>query len=127
MVDAVAAAALQFRRHPDGRQSRHPLWEDRLNETDQRSNLEEGFILDHGKEALATSALDAEPQRILHMPGDTLIPFMLALGMLVLFQRSPHPQRSDSLHRRDRLCTGPGRLVLAAGESAGAEAGAWLS
>jgi cytochrome c oxidase subunit I len=65
--------------------SRHVLWEDRLNETDQRSNLEEGFILDHGKEALATSALDAEPQRILHMPGDTLIPFMLALGMLVLF------------------------------------------
>ena len=65
--------------------SRHVLWEERLNETDQRSNLEEGFILDHGKEALATSALDAEPQRILHMPGDTVIPFMLALGMLVLF------------------------------------------
>ena len=65
--------------------SRHMLWEDELGEPGERSNLEEGFILDHGKEALATSALDAEPQRILHMPDDTIIPFLLAAGMLVLF------------------------------------------
>jgi heme/copper-type cytochrome/quinol oxidase subunit 1 len=65
--------------------SRHMLWEDQLGEPGERSNLEEGFILDHGKEALATSALDAEPQRILHMPDDTIIPFLLAAGMLVLF------------------------------------------
>ena len=65
--------------------SRHPLWEDRLQESNQRSNLEEGFTLDHGKEALATSALDAEPQRILHMPEDTVLPFVLAVGLLVLF------------------------------------------
>jgi cytochrome c oxidase subunit I len=65
--------------------SRHMLWEDQLGEPGQRSNLEEGFILDRGKEALATTALDAEPQRILHMPEDTIIPFLLAVGMLVLF------------------------------------------
>jgi heme/copper-type cytochrome/quinol oxidase subunit 1 len=65
--------------------SRHMLWEDRLNEASERSNLSEGFILDHGKEALATSALDAEPLRILHMPDDTIVPFVLATGMLVLF------------------------------------------
>jgi len=65
--------------------SRHMLWEDQLGEPGERSNLEEGFILDHGKEALATTALDAEPQRILHMPDDTIIPFLLATGMLVLF------------------------------------------
>ena len=61
------------------------LWEDQLGEPGERSNLEEGFILDYGKEALATTALDAEPQRILHMPEDTIIPFLLATGMLVLF------------------------------------------
>jgi cytochrome c oxidase subunit I len=65
--------------------SRHMLWEDQLGEPGERSNLEEGFILDHGKEALATTALDAEPQRILHMPDDSIIPFLLAVGMLVLF------------------------------------------
>ncbi len=65
--------------------SRHPLWEDRLQESDHRSNLEEGLVLDDGKETIATSGLDAEPQRILKMPEDTVLPFFLALGLLGLF------------------------------------------
>jgi cytochrome c oxidase subunit 1/cytochrome c oxidase subunit I+III len=65
--------------------SRHPLWEDRLDESEARSNLGEGLILDLGKETLATTPLDAEPERILEMPGDTTIPFLLTLAMSVLF------------------------------------------
>ena len=65
--------------------SRHPLWEDRLDESEARSNLGEGLILDQGKETLATTPLDAEPERILEMPGDTMIPFFLTLAMSVLF------------------------------------------
>ena len=65
--------------------SRHPLWEDRLQESDKRSNLLEGLILDDEKEAIATSGLDAEPQRILKMPEDTLVPFFLAVALLLLF------------------------------------------
>ena len=65
--------------------SRHPLWEDRLDESEARSNLGEGLILDQGKETLATTPLDAEPERILEMPGDTIIPFLLTLAMSVLF------------------------------------------
>jgi heme/copper-type cytochrome/quinol oxidase subunit 1 len=65
--------------------SRHPLWEDRLDESEARSNLEEGLILDCGKETLATTPLDAEPERILEMTGDTSAPFWLAVGMTALF------------------------------------------
>jgi cytochrome c oxidase subunit I len=65
--------------------SRHPLWEDRLNESEARSNLGEGMILDQGKETLATTPLDAEPERILEMPEDTMVPFFLTLAMSVLF------------------------------------------
>jgi cytochrome c oxidase subunit I len=65
--------------------SRHPLWEEQLRETTARSKLHEGYLLDHGREALATTALDAEPDVILQMPDDSLAPVMLALGMTVLF------------------------------------------
>jgi cytochrome c oxidase subunit I+III len=41
--------------------SRHPLWEDRLNETSSRSSLHRGYLLDRGRETLATTVLDAEP------------------------------------------------------------------
>jgi len=64
---------------------RHPLWEDRLNETDQRSILGSDVLLDEGKETLAVTALDAEPDAIMTMPGDSLLPVILALGMSVVF------------------------------------------
>jgi cytochrome c oxidase subunit I+III len=65
--------------------SRHPLWENQLDEGEARSSLTKGFLLDRGRETIATSALDGEPNLILEMPGDTLAPFFLAVGMSVLF------------------------------------------
>jgi cytochrome c oxidase subunit 1/cytochrome c oxidase subunit I+III len=65
--------------------SRHPLWEDRLDQPGEgRSHLEAGLILDHGKEALGTTTLDAEPNVILKMPRDTLVPLYLALSMTIV-------------------------------------------
>lgn len=65
--------------------SRHPLWEDRLDESRARSTLDEGMTLLDGKETIGTTALDAEPHIILKMPGDSAAPFMLALSCAVLF------------------------------------------
>src|SRR6185437_3595341 len=65
--------------------SRHPLWEDRLQESDTRSRLDEGLLLARGRETLGTSALDAEPNLILEMPADNVAPAVLALGLTVLF------------------------------------------
>ena len=65
--------------------SRHPLWEERLNQSEgSRSQIETGLLLDHGKEALGTTTLDAEPNIILKMPDDTLVPLYLALSMTVV-------------------------------------------
>jgi cytochrome c oxidase subunit I len=63
--------------------SRHPLWEDRLG-TDEHSVIGTGAVLEHGREALGTTPLDAEPNIILKMPGDTLVPLFLAASMTVL-------------------------------------------
>ena len=65
--------------------SRHPLWEDYLQETSGRSSLDRGFLLDKGRETLATTVLDAEPDLILKMPGDSYSPFVLAVALGVLF------------------------------------------
>jgi cytochrome c oxidase subunit 1/cytochrome c oxidase subunit I+III len=65
--------------------SRHPLWEDRLGEGSGRSMLDRGFALDHGKEALATTPLDAEPDAILRMPEDSPWPFLLTAAMSIGF------------------------------------------
>ena len=65
--------------------SRHPLWEDRLNETADRSTVRGGFVLDEGKETVGITVLDAEPDVILKMPGDSLLPVLAALGMMVIF------------------------------------------
>ena len=65
--------------------SRHPLWEDRLDDIDDRSVLDRGFLLDEDRETLGVTPLDAEPDVILKMPGDTLLPFALAIAVTVLF------------------------------------------
>ncbi len=65
--------------------SRHPLWEDRLGQPeDAKSHIEDGLVLDHGKEALGTTTLDAEPNVILKMPQDTRLPLYLALSMTLV-------------------------------------------
>lgn len=65
--------------------SRHPLWEDRLQEQPDRSSLHTGLVLDRGRESIGTSTLDAEPDIILKMPGDTYTPAILALTLAVIF------------------------------------------
>jgi cytochrome c oxidase subunit 1/cytochrome c oxidase subunit I+III len=64
--------------------SRHPLWEDRLQEQEDRSSIDSGLVLDHGREVLATTPLDAEPDVILKMPGDTPLPLLLALALVAM-------------------------------------------
>jgi cytochrome c oxidase subunit I len=65
--------------------SRHPLWEDRLGDTEERSRLAEGYLLDCGKETLAVTPLDGEPDVILKMPGDSWLPFALSVALIALF------------------------------------------
>ena len=66
-------------------ESRHPLWEDWLNESPARSRLTEGLLLDRGRETLATSPLDAEPNLVLEMPADSFAPFVLTCGLTGAF------------------------------------------
>ncbi len=65
--------------------SRHPLWEDRLEEGTGRSSIDRGIVLDHGKETVATTFLDAEPDAILELPGDDPWPFLVTLAMTAGF------------------------------------------
>jgi heme/copper-type cytochrome/quinol oxidase subunit 1 len=65
--------------------SRHPLWEGRLGEEGVHSSIDRGMLLDNGKETVATTALDAEPDMVMEMPEDTAAPFFLALGTSVIF------------------------------------------
>ena len=64
--------------------SRSPLWEDRLGET-RASTPDRGFALDHGKETLGTTMLDAVPDVIVKMPEDSLAPLLLSLALAALF------------------------------------------
>ncbi len=66
--------------------SRHPLWEDRLEEpAGERSHVDAGLVLDHGREAIGTTALDAQPDIILKMPSDSYAPLLLALSATAIF------------------------------------------
>lgn len=65
--------------------SRYPLWEGRLRQGEQGSEIGEGPRLGEGREAVETSPLDGEPSAILVMPGDSLWPLLLALSLTVAF------------------------------------------
>lgn len=65
--------------------SRHPLWEDRLDEGAGRSSLDQGYLLMEGRETIGTTALDAIPDVILKMPEDSYAPFFLGLFNALLF------------------------------------------
>ncbi|RVA76963.1 cytochrome ubiquinol oxidase subunit I, partial [Mesorhizobium sp. M7A.F.Ca.US.006.04.2.1] len=69
--------------------SRYPLWEDRLKESEERSVVgdaaPDGMVLDRGKETIGVTLLDAEPNVVLKMPGDSILPFLLSVGMMLLF------------------------------------------
>jgi cytochrome c oxidase subunit 1/cytochrome c oxidase subunit I+III len=64
--------------------SRHPLWEDRLG-TEEQSHPHAGLVLDKGREAVGTSALDGEPEIILKMPRDSYAPVILSLTATTIF------------------------------------------
>jgi cytochrome c oxidase subunit I+III len=65
--------------------SRYPLWESRLQESGARSSLTAGYLLAHGRETIATTPLDAEPQLILKMPEDSFAPLLMAIGLTAVF------------------------------------------
>jgi hypothetical protein len=76
--------AYNFRRIPIIA-SRHPLWESRLDHGTGRSVLESDIALEHGRETVATTPLDAEADAILRMPDDSLAPLLLALALTIGF------------------------------------------
>jgi cytochrome c oxidase subunit I len=61
--------------------SRHPLWD----EHDEEEDLKDERILDQARLTLTTTWLDAKPVAIASIPEDSLLPFLLAVGMFVLF------------------------------------------
>jgi cytochrome c oxidase subunit 1/cytochrome c oxidase subunit I+III len=65
--------------------SRHPLWEDRLNESKDRTLANKGLVLDAGRENVGTDPLDAQPDIILQMPGDSWAPLLLSICLTALF------------------------------------------
>jgi cytochrome c oxidase subunit I len=65
--------------------SRYPLWEDRLKGHEGSSATQEGMLLDDGRETVGTSVLDAIPDVILRMPGDSPAPLLLAIALAALF------------------------------------------
>ncbi|MGZ5029776.1 MAG: cytochrome c oxidase subunit I [Methylobacter sp.] len=65
--------------------SRHPLWEDRLDEGAGRSSLEQGYLLMEGRETIGTTPLDALPDVILKMPDDSYTPFLVGLFSALAF------------------------------------------
>ncbi len=65
--------------------SRHPLWEDRLDEGSARSVLDSDIVLDDGRETIATTPLDAQADAILVMPGDSIVPVLCALATALVF------------------------------------------
>jgi cytochrome c oxidase subunit 1/cytochrome c oxidase subunit I+III len=65
--------------------SRYPLWEDRLTGHEGQSSTSEGMLLDDGRETIGTSALDAVPDVILRMPGDSFAPLLLSIALAVAF------------------------------------------
>jgi cytochrome c oxidase subunit I len=65
--------------------SRHPLWEDRLDEAGVgRTVLDHGPLLDQGRETMGTTSLDADPDVILKMPEDSYTPLISALLLALL-------------------------------------------
>jgi len=65
--------------------SRYPLWERTIDHGAARSRLRTELRLEAGRETLATSALDADIDLVMKMPGDTLAPLVLTIGMALAF------------------------------------------
>jgi cytochrome c oxidase subunit I+III len=64
--------------------SRHPMWEDRLDEGTGRSQLYQGPVLPDGRETFATTPLDAEAAAIMRMPEDSYAPLAVAVSVGII-------------------------------------------
>jgi cytochrome c oxidase subunit 1/cytochrome c oxidase subunit I+III len=64
--------------------SRYPLWEDRLEHGPTDSYVDQGYLLNRGRETIGTTVLDAEPDVVLEMPEDTIAPLILAIALVGL-------------------------------------------
>jgi cytochrome c oxidase subunit 1/cytochrome c oxidase subunit I+III len=65
--------------------SAYPLWEDRFRERLDTARASEERQLAGDHEVLRTSELDAEPERAIEMPEETIVPLVVALGFLFAF------------------------------------------
>jgi cytochrome c oxidase subunit I+III len=64
--------------------NRIPLWMIQAEEeTKGLPTIEAGDAFQH--ETLGTTVIDAQPESIMHMPHDSLVPFFLSLAILVIF------------------------------------------
>ncbi|WP_025596562.1 cytochrome c oxidase subunit I [Burkholderia sp. WSM2230] len=66
-------------------ESRHPMWEERLQPSGRQSSLEEGYLLHRGREALGVHPFSGKPDVILKMPEDAWSPFFLGLFAALVF------------------------------------------
>jgi len=67
--------------------SRHPLWEDRLGGAapGEESFAHAGLVLERGRETVGTAPMDAKPDIILKMPGDSFAPVIFAAALTGIF------------------------------------------
>jgi heme/copper-type cytochrome/quinol oxidase subunit 1 len=61
--------------------TRHPLWDDHVEEADPRGER----VLNGGRFTLSTTAVDAAPVALARMPEDTITPVLAALALTGLF------------------------------------------
>ena len=85
MVHYLAAAGLQFRDHSGHREPSSALGRSARRDDRSLDGSPDGMVLDKGKETIGVTALDAEPNVVLKMPGDSLLPLLAALGMMIIF------------------------------------------
>jgi cytochrome c oxidase subunit I+III len=80
--------AAQFIKLPVVR-SRHPMWEQNTLEPEDQALARQFDDLDarpaDWRGAVVTSVLDAKPLALVHVPGPTIVPFVMAVGFVFLF------------------------------------------
>ena len=97
--------------------TRHPLWEDRLGSETARSCISRGMALEHGRETLATSALDAQPRATLCQPRSSSSRWAsaaaagrsAALAVSIRFTCTPSGRAIDRRQYRHPDCRPTGR------------------
>ncbi len=76
--------AYNFARIPTVR-GREPLWEQDADEITKLDSGARGAVLLDGRETLGTSVMDGADEGVMHMPGDSPWPLVLASALMLLF------------------------------------------